>query len=68
MSPDRAPHTAKFSAIADRLLAHARLCEQIAQECWNKDTAQKLRRMAEDCARTAAELAPATVARHGTRH
>ena len=38
-----------MTVIAERLLAHARLCEQIARECWNEDTAEKLRRMARDC-------------------
>ena len=46
------------SAIAERLLAHARLCEQIARDCWNEDTAEKLRRMARDCTLTAAQIAP----------
>ena len=46
------------SAIAERLLAHARLCEQIARECWNEDTAEKLRRMARDCTLAAAQIAP----------
>ncbi len=48
----------KTSAIAERLLAHARLCEEIARECWNEETAEKLRRMANECASTAAEIAP----------
>ena len=46
------------SAIAQRLLAHARLCEQIARECWNEETAEKLRRMAQDCTLAAAQIAP----------
>lgn len=53
--PERTP---KITAIAERLLAHARLCEQIACECWNEDTAAKLRLMARDCALAAAEIAP----------
>jgi len=50
--------TPKITAIAERLLAHARLCEQIARECWNDDTAEKLRRMARDCTLAAAQIAP----------
>jgi hypothetical protein len=49
---------AKTAAIAERLLAHARLCEQIACECWNEDTAEKLRRMARDCTLAAGQIAP----------
>jgi len=59
---------AKASAIAHRLLAHARLCEQIASESWNKETAEKLRRMARDCARTAAEIAPLRAPKAPNRH
>ena len=59
MSTDRAYHFPLTSlAVAQRLLAHAQLCEQIARECWNEETAEKLRRMARDCVRTAAEVAP----------
>lgn len=50
--------TLKGSAIAQRLRAHARLCEQIARECWNEVTAEKLKRMAQECSRTAAKVAP----------
>jgi len=46
------------SAVADRLLAHARLCEQIAQDCWSEQSAEELRRMARECSRAAAEMAP----------
>jgi hypothetical protein len=48
---------ASSKAIAQRLRAHARLCEQIARECWNELTAEKLKRMACDCSRVAAEIA-----------
>ena len=48
----------KASAIAQRLLAHARLCEQIALECCNEATAEKLKRMARECTRAAAQMAP----------
>ena len=46
------------SAIAERLLAHARLCEQIAQDCWSEQSAEELRRMARECSRVAAEMTP----------
>jgi len=46
----------RFSAIAERLLAHARFCEEIAQECQSKETALKLRRLARECTETAAEI------------
>jgi hypothetical protein len=48
----------KYSAIAQRLLAHAHLCEQIARACCNEVTAAKLKRMAQECSRTAAQVAP----------
>jgi len=32
--------------IAERLIAHARLCRQIARETWNEHTALELTRMA----------------------
>jgi hypothetical protein len=44
------------SAVAERLLAHARLCEQIAQRCWNEATAEELMRMAQECTHTAAQM------------
>jgi mannitol/fructose-specific phosphotransferase system IIA component len=56
------------SAIAERLLAHARLCEQIARECSNEDTAEKLRRMARDCALAAAQIAPLSAPNGPTWH
>jgi len=46
----------KGAAIAQRLLAHAHLCEQIARECCNEVTAEKLKRMAQECSRTAAQV------------
>lgn len=46
------------STIAQRLLAHARLCEQIALECCNEATAERLKRMARECTRAAAQVAP----------
>jgi hypothetical protein len=57
MSTDSLIHTpSKGSAIAQRLLAHAHLCEQIARECCNEVTAEKLKRMAQECSRTAAQV------------
>lgn len=43
------------SKIAERLRAHARLCRQIASASWNEESAQKLVRLADECARAAAE-------------
>jgi hypothetical protein len=62
------PAAPKVEAIAERLLAHARLCEQIARECQNAETAHQLRRMAQDCAQAAAQLAPAGNRMSLTRH
>ena len=57
MSADSVSQTPlKVSAIAQRLLAHAHLCEQIARECCNEVTAEKLKRMAQECSRTAAQV------------
>jgi len=47
----------RASAIAERLRAHARLCEQVACECLNEAAAENLKRMAQDCVRAAAEIA-----------
>jgi hypothetical protein len=46
------------STIAERLLAHAKLCRQIASECWNEEMAQKLEQLAQDCLRAAAQADP----------
>ena len=43
---------------AERLHAHARLCRQIARECWDKETAAELEKLAEECDRAAAEVPP----------
>ncbi len=59
MSPDPAIQPRQnYLAIAQRLLAHAHLCEQIARECCNEATAEKLKRMAQECSRAAAQVAP----------
>jgi hypothetical protein len=60
--------TRKGSAIAQRLRAHARLCEQIARECCNEVTAEKLKRMAQECTRAAAQVAPGCDTPPPTRH
>lgn len=53
----------KSSKIAERLLAHARLCQHIAEQSWNEETARELDTLAKECVRAAAELAtPADVA------
>ena len=56
------------SAVAERLLAHARLCEHAAQECWNAETAANLRRMARDCTRAAAQVDPGRDLQSPTAH
>jgi hypothetical protein len=58
----------KASAIAERLLAHARLCVEIARECSSDETAEKLRQMAKECASTAAEIAPLGETKPSIRH
>ncbi len=63
--PSSAPN---FSAIAERLLAHARLCEQIVRESQNQETAQKLRRMARECTDAAAQIASVENRGPATRH
>jgi hypothetical protein len=69
MSSHRDDHaSANFPAIAERLMAHARLCEQIARECRNEDTAEKLRCMARDRTQAAADIAPAQGCKSATRH
>jgi hypothetical protein len=46
------------SKLADRLLAHARLCRQIARQSWNEHTAAELERLANECDRAAAQDMP----------
>jgi len=41
------------STISERLLAHARLCQEIADATLNEETAYKLERLAEDCIQAA---------------
>ena len=49
---------AHLSKIADRLLAHARLCRQIAAESRSERVAFDLSRLADECSRVAADVAP----------
>jgi hypothetical protein len=41
------------SKIAERLLAHARLCRQIAGASWDETTAKELEQLADACTRAA---------------
>ena len=43
------------STISERLLAHARLCREIANATLNEETASKLERLANDCIEAARE-------------
>ncbi len=43
------------STIAERLLAHARLCREIAAGTMSEETAVKLERLAEECMQAARE-------------
>lgn len=45
--------------LAERLMAHARLCQHIAEQSWNEDVACKLKNLADECVRAAAELSAA---------
>jgi len=47
-------------AIVERLLAHARICREIANATFNEETARKLDRMAEECLKAASETDPET--------
>ena len=47
------------STIAERLLAHARLCREIADATLNEETASKLERLAQDCIEAARDAEPA---------
>jgi len=54
------------SKVAERLLAHARLCRHIAEQSWSEEAAQRLSALADECTRAAAELAPSDSAHHDT--
>ena len=45
-----------FGKVAQRLLAHARLCREIAARCWNEDSARKLEDMANACVHAAGTM------------
>jgi hypothetical protein len=40
--------------VTERLLAHARLCRQLAAASWNEEIAGELEQLASDCKRAAA--------------
>jgi hypothetical protein len=46
------------SQLAERLLAHARLCRQIARQSSNEDTAAELEKLAAECDLAAAKAPP----------
>jgi hypothetical protein len=47
------------STISAHLLAHARLCREIADATLNEETANKLERLAQDCIQAARAADPA---------
>jgi hypothetical protein len=47
------------STISERLLAHARLCREIADATLHEETASKLERLAQDCIQAARDADPA---------
>jgi len=46
------------SKLAERLLAHARFCRQIARQTWNEETAAELEKLAAECDLAAANAPP----------
>jgi hypothetical protein len=72
MPMNREPRAVSHAAkIAERLLAHARLCRHIAEQAWSEETAHKLGTLADECTRAAAELLPGELLpddHDGTRH
>ncbi len=54
----------KPSTIAERLLAHARICRDIADATLNEETASKLERLAMDCIQAARDAEPEFAARN----
>jgi len=44
--------------IAERLLAHATVCQEAANSCWNEAIAFELEKLADDCRQAAAACAP----------
>jgi hypothetical protein len=47
------------STMVDRLLAHARICREIASTTLNRQTARELELLAEDCIQAARDAEPA---------
>ena len=56
-------HASEFERrnLVESLKAQARLCERIASECWDEDTARQFRQMSKECADAAAEEAKPAV-------
>ncbi len=46
------------SQLAERLLAHALLCRQIARQSWHVETAAELEKLAAQCVLAAAKAPP----------
>ena len=46
------------SQLAERLLAHALLCRQIARQSWHEETAAELEKLAAQCVLAAAKAPP----------
>ena len=46
------------SKIADRLMAHATMCQKAASLCWNEAIAFELEKLADDCRQAAAACRP----------
>ena len=55
------------SQLAERLLAHALLCRQIARQSWHEETAAELEKLAAQCVLAAAK-APPTAEHSGPWH
>jgi hypothetical protein len=46
------------SKVAERLLAHARLCQDAATLCWNETTSAELTQLAQECRQAALACEP----------
>jgi hypothetical protein len=55
------------SQLAERLLAHALLCRQIARQSWHEETAAELEKLAAECD-LAAAMAPPTISQNRSVH
>ena len=58
--PSIVPNSA---GISERLIAHARLCRQIAEQSWSEEAARELDVLANECMRAAAALATTRAAK-----